>query len=239
MNINFDFSMNIITAVTVTLVWCYIGFQAYRLYKNHPEKISAWKSVLVLLIGIFTFSFNIPLFDSIIRIPILPLGVWIIYLFLKGRSNQWHVYRPLAWLGFFANFLFLLAAIASLVVYPIIFSEKEVTTYISNVENASIIPIHPSAKEHSLNKDALRNEISKLKQDRIFSAKWYEETYINASSNKMQERFPYLLVGTTPKWGSGLKTITYIEKDGKGILISTSKKQFYFRCDATFFKEGE
>ena len=48
-------------------------------------------------------------------------------------------------------------------------------------------------------------------------------------TSKRKERFPYLLTGVKPKWGSGIPTLIYLEEDGKGILITTPKKQLYFR----------
>jgi hypothetical protein len=68
---------------------------------------------------------------------------------------------------------------------------------------------------------------------------WYEETYMNAESTKTKERFPYQLIGTSPEWGSGFLTIIYLEEDGKGILLSTSNKQLYFRSEDSIIEGGE
>jgi hypothetical protein len=50
-----------------------------------------------------------------------------------------------------------------------------------------------------------------------------------------------MLIGTTPKKGSGIKAIIYVERDGKGLLISCPSKQYYFRAKEPFLdfkKEG-
>ena len=120
-------------------------------------------------------------------------------------------------------------------VYP----KDEPSTYISNVENASILNIHPSAKDRSLNKESLLNQLDTMRQETIFSDQWYEDTYMNTESNKRNERFPYQLIGTSSKWGSGLETIIYIEDDGKGILLSTPQEQLYFRSEDSLIEGVE
>ena len=57
-------------------------------------------------------------------------------------------------------------------------------------------------------------------------------------NNARKERFPYLLTGTKPKWGSGIPTLNFLEKDGKGILITTPKRQLYFRAEQTLLERG-
>ena len=77
-----------------------------------------------------------------------------------------------------------------------------------------------------------------MRQEEVFSDQWYEDTYMT-ESNKRNERFPYQLIGTSSKWGSGLETIIYIEDDGKGILLSTPKEQLYFRSEDSFIEGVE
>lgn len=92
-----------------------------------------------------------------------------------------------------------------------IYPENKPTTYISNIENASIINIHPSARNQSLNKEDLLKQLHTIKRETIYSDQWYEDTYMNNESNKRNERFPYQLTGTSSKWGSDLHTIIYID----------------------------
>ena len=105
--------------------------------------------------------------------------------------------------------------------------------------NASILNIHPSAKNQSLNKESLLKQLHTMRQEMIYSDQWYEDTYMKTESNKRGERFPYQLIGTSSKWGSGLHTIIFIEDDGKGILLSTPKKQLYFRSEDSLIEGME
>jgi len=77
-----------------------------------------------------------------------------------------------------------------------------------------------------------------MNQRTIFSDLWYEETYADTDSTTKDERFPYQLIGTKPKWGSGLRTSIFIESDGKGFLVSTQDKQLYFRSEQSVLMEG-
>jgi hypothetical protein len=238
MVMNFDFTVNVIAILTGILAWGVIGFSAYQIYKKQTVKPKVWKILIVLFVGLFSFSINWIKFETIFKLPILPLGVWIMYFVLKGKEGRWQTYRSFAWLGFLANFIFLLSTLVSIPVHHGIYPKNEPSTYISNVENASIIPIHPSAKEQSLNKDSLMKQLQTLKQETIYSDQWYTETYMNADSTSRNERFPYQLNDTSAKWGSGLTTIIYMEYDGKGILLSTPKKQLYFRSEDSMLIEG-
>jgi hypothetical protein len=77
-----------------------------------------------------------------------------------------------------------------------------------------------------------------LSRDRIMNEQWYEETYMKGESSKREERFPFLLIDYHPKWGSDIHSMIYIEADGKGILISASDKQLYFRSETSILREG-
>lgn len=237
--INFDFSINAIAVLIGILAWSVIGYFAYRIYYKQMEKPKVWKIIIVMIIGLFSFSINWSMFDTMIKIPILPLGLWILYFVLKGKGERWQTYRSFAWLGFLANFIFLLSTLVAVPVHHAIYNENDLFTYISTVENASINPIHPSAENLTLNKGRLLEKLHEMKQETIYSDQWYEETYMNAESTNRKERFPYQLIGTSPKWGSGFQTIIYLEENGKGILLSTPKKQLYFRSEISLIEEGK
>ncbi|HHW36271.1 MAG TPA: hypothetical protein GXX18_03115 [Bacillales bacterium] len=239
MEINFGFTFNAIAILTGIFAWGVIAFFTYRIYKKQIEKPKIWKIIIVIFVGIFSFSINWNMFDTMLKFPILPLGVWILYFVLKGKDERWQTYRSFAWLGFWANFLFLASTLFAIPIHQAVYPKDEPTTYISNIENASIINIHPSAKEQSLNKESLLKQLQTMKQETIYSDQWYEDTYMNAESNKRSERFPYQLIGTSSKWGSGLHTIIFIEDDGKGILLSTPKKQLYFRSEDSLIEGME
>ena len=52
-----------------------------------------------------------------------------------------------------------------MLVYP----KDEPSTYISKVGNASILNIHPSAKDRSLNKESLLKQLDTMRQEEVFS----------------------------------------------------------------------
>ena len=237
MEININY--NIIEILTAILGWLVIVFFAYRIYQKQIVKPKVWKIPLIILVGLFSFSMNLSMFDMIFKLPILPLGVWILYFVFKGKDERWQTSRSFAWLGFGANFIFFASTLITIPVHHVIYPKDELSVYISNVENASIINIHPSAKDRSLNKDSLLKQLDTMRQEAIYSDQWYKETYINTESNKRNERFPYQVIGTSSKWGSGLQTLIYIEDDGKGILLSTPKKQLYFRSKDSLIEGGE
>ncbi|MCH1624301.1 hypothetical protein [Fredinandcohnia quinoae] len=213
---------------------------AFRIYKKQTNKPKIWKTIIVIWVGLFSFSFNWTVFDEMIKIAILPLGVWILMMILKRREGRWEKYRTYAWLGFLGNFIFLISTLVSIPLHHLLYPVDKPTTYLSKIENdATVIHIHPSATNITLNKKSLLEQIPTMKETEIFSDVWYRKTYMSEDPTKRKERFPYQLIGTEAKWGSGLKTLIFLEEDGKGILISTAKKQIYFRSDASFFGGGK
>jgi hypothetical protein len=239
MDIHYDFSFNLITIVTVFLAWCVIGIITYRINKKQAVKPKVWKVFVSILVGIFSFSIDMNWFETLVKISILPLGVWILYWLLKGKEGRWQTYRPFSWLGFFANYIFLAATLIAIPTHHWVYPENELSTYISNTENASIINTHSSALDRSLNEESLQKQIHNMKHEAIYSEEWFQQTYMEADIKKINERFPYQLTGISSKWGSGLETIIYVEADGKGILVTTPKKQFYFRSVESLLKGGK
>lgn len=221
----------------IVLGWIVIGIIASHLYKTQLEKPVVWKVIVVILIGLFTFSFNWEVFDRVIQISILPLGVWALYVFLSKKKATWQKYRPFAWLGFFANFILLIFLLIGIPIHHLFYPEKDPNTYISKVEDAYIINTHPTAIESYLIKENLIAFIQSAEQQDYFSDSWYNETFMEP--DKTTERFPYMLANTLPKWGSGFHTSIYIEKNGKGILITTQEKQLYFQTEHSLLKEGD
>ncbi|WP_394234221.1 hypothetical protein [Niallia oryzisoli] len=238
MVINFDFPFNAVAIITGLLAWSSIIYLAYLIYKKQTVRPKVWKTLIVIFVGLFSFSINWNLFDTMLKFPILPLGVWILYFVLQGKDERWQTYRAFAWLGFWVNFIFLASTLIAIPVHHVIYPKNEPLTYISNVDNASILTIHPSAKSRSINKESLQKQLDTLRQEEIYSDQWYEDMNMT-ESNKRNERFPYQLIGTSSKWGSGLDTIIYIEDDGKGILLSTPQKQLYFRSEESFVEGVE
>ncbi|MEK4484221.1 hypothetical protein MHH81_01285 [Psychrobacillus sp. FSL H8-0484] len=232
-------SGNIVEIFTIVLAWITVGIIANRLYKNKLMKPELWKMIVVILIGLFSFSFHFTVFGTFLKISILPLGVWVMYGFLNRNKEQWEKYQPFAWLGFFANYIILASTLIAIPINYLLYSEDELATYMSHVENASIITIHPSGQERSFSHENFQRQLNSMSQEMIYSDEWYNETYMYAEPNRRNERFPYMLVNTSPKWGSGLQTSIYVEGDGKGLLISTPKKNIYFRSEDSLLGEAK
>ncbi|MDR6999039.1 hypothetical protein [Neobacillus niacini] len=214
--------------------WIIIGIIAYQIYKKHRVKPTTWKAIFVIFIGIFSFSINWNMYGTLIKFPILPLGVSILYWIL--RRDSWQTYRPFAWLGFWANFIFLLISLGSGLVQQALYPQNNVSTFISNIDHASIMKIYSPANDDSLNKENLQIQLASMKQENIYSEQWY---YSIMDSKKKYERYPYQLIGTAPKFGSGLKALVYVENDGKGLLIITPQEQLYFRSKYSLLQGGK
>ncbi|MFE1245029.1 hypothetical protein ACFW35_12930 [Fictibacillus sp. NPDC058756] len=220
------------------LAFIVIGVLAYRIYKKQKEKPKKEKAFIVIIVGLFSFSITMPGFDAFVKIPILPLGVWILYFIYRNKVEKWVKYRRFAWLGFIANFIFLAATFMSIPIQNTLYPENEITTYIANKENIQLIKLHPSARDAEIKKEVLNKQLSNMNRKTIDSDEWYQQIEIIDVPNERVERFPYQLAGTKPKWGSALNNTVYIEKDGKGLLITTPEKQIYYRSEETLLSEG-
>lgn len=232
---------NLPSVVMMVVSWAIIIYFFYWSFQKQVEKPIVWKAFIVMIVGVFSFSINWTIFNKAVTIPILPLGVWLLYAILSRPKEKWLKYRPFAWLGFLSSFLFLFTSILAIFIHGSFYPKDEAGTYISKVSESEIINIHPSGQEVSLDKNELDKQIANMKKENFFSDQWYEETYMNQNENK-NERFPYQLIKTKPKTGSGLNTLIYVEKDGMGLLISSENEQIYFRSAEPFLtglEEGD
>jgi hypothetical protein len=225
--INLDFTGNAVEWAAAILAYAAVVIAAIVLYKKQDEKPKVLKVILVMFIGLFSFSINWQSDGLLIRLPILPLGVWILYFFSRGKEGRWAKYRRFAWLGFAANFALLAASLAAAMFYHAIYDTKDPAVYLSNVEKAEVVLLHPSAEKTVLRPGALM-ETGTWTRENVDSEEWYREITMEETRD---ERFPYLLSGAEPKWGSGLESVIYIEKDGRGILISGPDAQLYYRAE--------
>lgn len=234
--------MNAPGVVLNLLAWVAIFILARRIYKKQDVKPIIWKLAIVIFVGLFSFSINLPYMDQQIKLAILPLGVWILYGIYSRKSEgiSWDHYRKYAWLGFLANFIFLAVSLINPLIHSVIFPANEISTYLSDINKAKIIQTHPSAGSKVLDRDSLLVQSDSIKEEPVYSEKWYYEASESADElSKAEERFPYQLAGTEAKWGSGMDPVIFIEQDGKGILISTGQKQVYFRAEKSLLKKGE
>ena len=231
MSIHSMFSTDIISIILLFAAWTSIVVYFVRTYRKLLEKPAKWKVLLVAIAGLFSFSINVESFGDMLKIPVLPLGVWIAYGFLRNRS--WTTYRRFAWAGFAANFIFLSASLIAVLLHLWIYPKADVATYISRIEEAAVIGIHPAAQEGvSLRKDRLEEELKlkRLQNAEIQSDLWYQDAVFESSAQYKQERFPYQLIGVKAAWGSGISSVIYIENDGKGLLLTTAvDRQYYYR----------
>jgi hypothetical protein len=229
---------NVVEVSVTILAWCVIAWIAYHLYNRQADKPEIWKVLVVMLVGLLTFSFNTEMFRTLMRIPILPLGVWGLYAYFRKKNDEWQTYRTFAWFGFAANFIFvifsLLAVPISLAIYP----GNEPSTYLSNIDDASIIPIQPGVKHQEIDEKSALTTILDFSEEPIQSTDWYYGANVGVDPTNIPEKFPYQLIGAIPKWGSGLISVVYIEEDGKGLLISTPKEQRYFRFKDSLIEGG-
>ena len=158
-------------------------------------------------------------------------------LVFKKKENNLAEVSTICMVGSGANFTLMAFLLIGIPIHYLLYPENEPSTYISNVEGAYIINTHPTGIESSLMKENLIDLIQGAKQQNYFSDSWYNETVMEP--DKTTERFPYMLADTLPKWGSGLHTTVYLEKNGKGILITTQEKQFYFQTEHSLLEEGD
>ncbi|KZZ84353.1 hypothetical protein [Bacillus sp. SJS] len=234
MNFTINFPLfNAAATVAALLAWGVMIFFAYRIYKKQRVKPKVWKIAGVLLVGFLSISFDVSILGTVVKLSIFPLGVGILYYLLNKNKEKWQTYRSFAWLGFLANFIFLLFALLSIPVHQALYPVNEPSTYLANVEDASLIAIHPTAKESGLHIESLKKQLPLLKQRPNRINEWY---YEHREAKERMERFPYLLTGTLPKWGSGMNPLIFVGGDGKGILVSTPNKQIYFRSEESLLE---
>ncbi|WP_175987221.1 hypothetical protein [Bacillus sp. Marseille-Q1617] len=237
---DFNYAADAVSVGMNLAAWVLIGLAAFRIYKRQQVKPKVWKIAVVIVAGLISFSINWELKGTLVKIPILPLGVWGLYGILKRKEDRWDHYRSFAWLGFAGNFVFLAAALISIPFYAMVYPPHDASTHIADAGDASIAHTHPSGEEGVvLDKGRLVDQLTSMKQEKVVSDVWYEEMYHQSDGYRNKnERFPYQLLGTSPKWGSGMYPVIYVERDGRGILITTSRDQLYFRSnDSILMKE--
>ena len=222
--------------------WGSIIILARHIYGKQDLKPIIWKLAVVIFVGLFSFSINLPYMDQQIKLAIHPLGVWILFgIYSRTHDGKCcEKYRKYAWLGFFANFIFLAVSLINPLIHSVIFPANEISTYLSDINKGKIIQTHPSAHIKVLDRDSLLVQLDSIKEEPVHSEKWYYEAFESGiEPSKAEERFPYQLAGIKAKWGSGIDPMIFVEQDGKGILISTGQKQVYFRAEEIFLNKGE
>ncbi|MEK4699995.1 hypothetical protein MKX47_10390 [Solibacillus sp. FSL R7-0668] len=214
--------MNGIQLSLIIISWIISFFYCIHLSKKHG--ITWWRGLIVFVIGLFSFSFSLPFFQTTIQIAILPLGIFFLYLALRNKDS-WEKYRHFAWSGFLLNYVFLFILIVSYFVSPLVYQPERLSTYIRSTEQLQLI----STATDQTQILALTNDIIEQANLEIltFEKPPYEET---------PERFPYLLMGQQAQKGSAITSKIYIEENGKGILVDSNQKQYYFTVPSSLFE---
>ncbi|NLP49847.1 DUF1129 domain-containing protein [Bacillus sp. RO1] len=243
MNFYFGYEGNIIDLLSVIFAWGIISVIIVRIYRvqNAEERPRIWKIFVAVLLGLFSFSFTFPLFNEPFSIAVLPLGVWILYGLLN-RRERWEAYRKYAWTGFVGNFIFLGTALLVIGLTSVFYPEDEVRTYLTDVSDVELLVTHPSGEGVTINKEKLDDSLSTFEYERSNVIQWFEEIreqmWPEEESEEpveIQEKFPYLLTGVKTKTGEKIQV--YVEHDGKGLLVTTKKKQHYYRSKTDSFLE--
>lgn len=243
LTINFGYADNIIELLCILFAWGLIAVLVARIYRGQDaeERPKLWKIIIAVLLGLFSFTFTFPIYNEPFSIPILPLGVWILYGVLN-RKGRWTAYRKYAWTGFGGNFIFLSTALLAIGLAAVFYPEDEVRTYLTDVSDVELLVTHPSGEDVTINEEKFDDSLSTFKHERSNVIQWYEEIreqmWPEEESEEpveIQEKFPYLLTGVKTKTGEKIQV--YVEHDGKGLLVTTKKKQHYYRSKMASFLE--
>ncbi|MCD7034174.1 hypothetical protein LRR81_08005 [Metabacillus sp. GX 13764] len=237
LNTSINYPDNPISIIATLLAYCVIAYAANRIFQSQFQKPPIWKAMAAGLAGLFAININFPIMGTLIGLPILPLGAGIAYLWLKNREGGWSTYRRFIWLGFLSNFLFLAFSLLALGLFHVVYPENKPSTYLSNVERAAVVSSVPVPVKYSLDKESLLKQVHSFKEEKIQSDLWYEQASKRSEAHQRSERFPFLLTGMQSKWGSNFQPLVFVEKDGKGLLLTNGGKQYYFRTAASILKE--
>jgi hypothetical protein len=207
-------------------------------YVNVTYPVKRWKAIIVFFVGVFSFSFQFPFNDQYIAISILPLGVWLLYGIYR-KKESWESYRKFAWIGFIANYIFLIGSVSEPFIHDMVYPKNQLSTYISSLSSPNVVTLHASSKSRELDDQKFLSFLDEMSSEKFYNDEWYEELYLGKENAQVTERFPFLLIGAEPAFGSGLNTQIYLERDGKGVLVISSKtKQHYFRSPHSFWIGG-
>ncbi|OAB48339.1 hypothetical protein [Paenibacillus antarcticus] len=238
MSFQLELPHNVVFIAGGILGWLIVLILVSRHYLKRQEKPSFWKVILVVLVGMFSFTINLNLMHVSTKLSILPLGVWILVGLLSKAS--WQTYRAFAWIGFWANFIFLFTTLMSGFMDNWVYPKEDASTYISDLENAYIVAIHPSGLQAVLNKERFQDQLRDVEAVDIMDMglEWYQESSMESEPYYQKEHFPYALLGALPRWGSGRDSTMYIQDDGKGLLITTANQSYYYRSKEPLIDMG-
>ncbi|GKU76481.1 hypothetical protein [Paenibacillus sp. L3-i20] len=224
-------SMSILTILSILSSWGLIIYFVTKQYLKLEKRPVVWKMILATFIGLFAVTNPLTVFETYVKLAILPLGVWILYFYLRHRHTSWQQYRTFAWIGFWSNYISLVVTLLFSFLQNSIYPESEASSYIANVNHAAIVAIHPSASVAKLDRNKLLNQLEQVQPDVNTVDAWYIGSKLESETYFQHERFPYLIIGVKSKWGSGLEAAIYIQDDGKGLYIAGRDRHYYFRSE--------
>lgn len=229
--------MNIVFLASTIFCLGAILYIGLKLAKKQPVPKNYLKLFISILLGVFSFTIEFPFRDTAVKIAILPLGVWILFMLLRKKEGAWERYRKFAWLGFFSNYLFLVSSFLVTPIHQWIYPPEHLLTYMRANDEIEVEPIHPSATQSIQLIENLQQSLKEFESETFNAEEFYYDAYFDETLTNI-ERFPYVIVGQLPKLGSDIKASIYVEQDGKGLLVSTTKTQYYFRSEHSILKEG-
>lgn len=235
LQITLDLPTNFISIMIAAInLSAFIFFMRLQ-YRKLDVKPALWKVGVAGGMGIlaipttFTYSFSI-------RLAAVPIGVWLIYLVI--RHTSWPRYRRFAWTGFWLNYLFLITTIIAHLLTGVFYAKTELGTYLASTEEAYVVRTHSSAPDASLDIDRFNAALLTAERQQRFPAiEWHSDSVRNGVFYG-KERFPYMLGGVEPKWGSGTKAVVFVEYDGKGLMIVDGENNLYVRSQDYFIVPG-
>ncbi|MGP4040531.1 hypothetical protein ACTWP4_11660 [Gracilibacillus sp. D59] len=221
-------NIDIVELLASIPIWLVIVLGAIYFYRKKDEKMAIWKVAILIFVGMFTFDIHWNM-ENEWKIPILPLGVWIIYFFMRKDAERWQRARTYAWWGFLSSYLLIFSGLIAILLQSIIYPEDEVETFLANVENVEVITIHPSGENISLDPETFSEALKTATREDLDLGQWRDEDI--QVEQEHAEEFPYMLEGIKSKWGSGYITTIFLDRDGHGLIVSTPEQQYYFETE--------
>lgn len=198
-----------------------------KIYQKQEQKPQIWKAAIAVFVGLSSLSLTWTLFNEPVQIAVLPLGLWVLLAILRHRGS-WVTYRKFAWLGFFANYLFVLSFLLNHLLSSFFYPTNQLSTYLADVKDAQLLAVHPSAQASpKLHLPQSFEGITAVPSESYYALDWYNEIILEHTT-PVQEKFPYILLDTQAKQGSGIQPTIFVEANGKGLLVTNKGKQFYF-----------
>ncbi|WP_101845944.1 hypothetical protein [Halobacillus sp. Marseille-P3879] len=236
MSYNFEWSWNLPEIILLGIAYSIFIIIFTSLYKKQSEKPHIGKALLISFGGFISFSIDFHFQEYPVSIAVLPLGVWFLIFFIKRSDEErWRIYRGYAWLGFGFNYVFLLTGLLTPLLFNLMYNKNDPTTYLAHTDEADVHLSHESAEPQILHNERLAAELKNAQIEEFDSVGWHRE----AEDGEEKERFPYVLSGVEAESGSDLKAVTFVEKDGKGLLIQTQNDQLYVRTEQSVLEKGE